>query len=198
MSTTTTTTTTTPTLSRTFEGIEVPVAGDYALDASHSHVGFSVRHLMVSKVKGNFSDVSGTVHIAENPLESSVEVEISTASVDTRDAKRDEHLRSADFFDAEANPTIRYRSTSVRSVVGGRFAVDGELTVAGVTKPVALDVTFEGAAEDPWGGTRVGFEAATELDREAFGLSWNQALEAGGFLVGKQVKLEIQAEAVRQ
>ncbi len=189
----------TPTpLTRTVAGSEVPVAGTYALDVSHSSVGFSVRHLMVSRTKGRFADLTGTVTIAEDPLASSVEVEIAVASVDTRDETRDDHLRSAAFFDAEAFPTITYRSTTVTPAGAGRWAVDGELTVRGVTHQVPLEVTFEGGARDPWGGARIGFTAHTELDREAFGLTWNQALEAGGVVVGKQVKIDIEAEAVQQ
>jgi polyisoprenoid-binding protein YceI len=191
MSTTTQTT-------RTVDGSEVPVAGTYTLDASHSDVGFSVRHLMVSKTKGRFSDVSGTVVIAEDPLASSVDVTIAVASIDTRDATRDGHLLSPDFFDAEQHPTITYRSTKVTPAGGDRWTVEGDLSVHGVTRPVALEVTFEGAAKDPWGGERIGFTAKTEVDREAFGLTWNQALETGGVLVGKAAKIEIEAEAVRQ
>jgi polyisoprenoid-binding protein YceI len=188
---------TTP-LTRIVDGTELPAAGAYALDASHSHVGFSVRHLMVSKTKGRFAEVSGTVHIGDDPIHSSVEVEIPVASIDTRDGTRDGHLRSADFFDGENHPTLRYRSTSVAAVGQGRWAVDGELTVRGVTLPVPLEVTFEGGAKDPWGGSRIGFTAHAEVDREAFGLTWNQALETGGVLVGKQVKIDIEAEAILQ
>jgi polyisoprenoid-binding protein YceI len=183
---------------RTVDGVEVPVAGTYALDVSHSSVSFSVRHLMVSKTKGRFTDFSGTVVIAEDPLASSVEVEIKTASVDTRDATRDGHLTSPDFLDAEAHPAITYRSTKVVSVGKGTWTVQGDLTVHGTTVSVPLEVTFEGGAKDPWGGSRIGFTARTELDREAFGLTWNQALETGGVLVGKQVKIDIEAEAVQQ
>ena len=185
-------------ITRIVDGTEVPGAGDYELDGSHSHVGFSVRHMMVSKTKGRFAEVKGTIHIAEDPLESSVEVEIPVASIDTRDEARDGHLRSADFFDAEQHPLLRYRSTSVTPVAKDRWRVDGELTVRGVTQPVPLDVTFEGGAKDPWGGSRIGFTARADLDREAFGLTWNQALETGGVLVGKQVRIEIEAEGVRQ
>jgi len=187
---------TTP-ITRIVDGTEVPGAGEYELDASHSHVGFSVRHMMVSKTKGRFAEVTGTIRIDEDPLASSVEVEIPVASIDTRDESRDGHLRSADFFDAEQHPVLRYRSTSVTPTKGG-WHVDGELTVRGVTRPVPLEVTFEGGAKDPWGGDRVGFTARGELDREDFGLTWNQALETGGVLVGKQVKIEIDAEAVRR
>jgi polyisoprenoid-binding protein YceI len=189
----------TPTpLTRTVDGTEVPVAGTYALDGSHSSVGFSVRHLMVSKTKGRFNDFQGTVTIADDPLASSVEVEIQVASVDSRDEARDGHLRSPDFFDAETYPTITYRSTRVTPAGKGRWAVEGELTVRDTTLPVPLEVTFEGGARDPWGGVRIGFTAHAELDREAFGLTWNQALETGGVLVGKQVRIDIEAEAIQQ
>jgi len=183
---------------RTVGGSEVPAAGTYALDASHSQVGFAVRHLMVSKTRGRFSDFAGNVEIGENPLESSVAVTIQAASIDTRDEQRDGHLRSGDFFDAEAWPTLTYQSRSVRQVGDGRYTVDGDLTIKGVTQPVPLELTFEGGATDPWGGVRIGFSAKAELDREAFGLSWNQALETGGVLVGKKVTIEIEAEAVKQ
>lgn len=189
----------TPTpITRTVDGTEVPVPGTYALDVSHSSVAFSVRHLMVSKTKGRFTDFAGTVTIAEDPLASSVEVEIQVPSIDTRDETRDGHLRSPDFFDADVFPTITYRSTKVTPAGTGRWSVEGDLTVRGVTHPVPLEVTFEGGARDPWGGSRIGFTARAELDREAYGLSWNQALETGGVLVGKQVKIDIDAEAVQQ
>jgi len=191
-------TTETTTLTRTVDGAEVPAPGTYGLDVSHSSVGFSVRHLMVSKTKGRFADFAGTVTIAEDPLASSVEVEINAASVDTRDETRDGHLRSPDFFDAERFPTITYRSTKVTPAGKGTWTVEGDLTVGDVTRCVPLEVSFEGAAKDPWGGTRIGFTARTELDREAFGLTWNQALETGGVLVGKQVKIDIDAEAIQQ
>jgi polyisoprenoid-binding protein YceI len=192
-------TTETPTIpTRTVDGVEVPAAGTYQLDLSHSSVAFSVRHLMVSKTKGRFADFAGTVTIADDPLESSVEVEIQASSIDTRDETRDGHLRSGDFFDTEAFPTITYRSTSVAPSGKGSWAVEGDLTVRGITRSVPLTVTFEGGALDPWGNARIGFEAHTELDREAFGLVWNQALESGGVLVGKAVKIDIEAEAVQQ
>lgn len=185
-------------LTRNVDGREVPAPGVYALDPSHTHVGFSVRHLMVSKTKGRFTDVAGSITIAEDPLASSVEVEIQTESVDTRDETRDGHLRSADFFDADVFPTITYRSTKVTPAGRGTWTVEGDLTVRGVTRSVPLEVSFEGGAKDPWGGARIGFTVRTELDREAFGLTWNQTLETGGVLVGKQVKLDIEAEAIQQ
>src|SRR5438445_7849664 len=189
---------TTAPVTRTVDGYEVPNAGTYALDASHSEVGFSVRHLMVSKVKGRFSDVSGTITIAEDPLASSVEVAIGTASIHTRDEQRDAHLRSPDFFDVEQYPNMTYRSTKVTPAGKGRWLVEGDLSLHGVTRNVPLEVSFEGAASDPWGGLRAGFSARAELDREDFGLGWNQVLETGGVVVGKKVNIEIEAEAVYQ
>ena len=197
MSPTASTTTANPAV-RTVDGVELPAAGSYALDASHSQVGFAVRHLMVSKTRGRFSDFAGTVEIAENPFESSVAVTIQTASVDTRDEQRDGHLRSGDFFDVEAWPTMTYQSRSVREAGKGRYILEGDLTIKGVTQPVPLELTYEGGATDPWGGVRIGFSAKAELDREAFGLTWNQALETGGVVVGKKVTIEIEAETVRQ
>ena len=182
-------------LTRTIDAVEVPVAGTYRLDAAHSHVGFSVRHLMVSKTKGRFGDVAGTIVVGEDVLESSVEVEIAVLSIDTSDETRDGHLRSPDFLDAGAFPTITYRSTKVISSGAGTWKLEGDLTVRGVTQSVPLTFSFEGGARDPWGGARLGFTARTELDREAFGLTWNQALETGGVLVGKQVRIDIDAEA---
>jgi polyisoprenoid-binding protein YceI len=183
---------------RTVDGDELPASGTFTLDPSHTHVGFSVRHMMVAKVRGQFAAVKGTVVVAEDPLASSVEAEVDVASVDTRDEGRDTHLRSADFFDAEAYPTMTYRSTSVTRAGKGRFTVAGDLTIRDVTRPVELEVAYEGAGLDPWGNERIGLSARGELDREAFGLTWNQALETGGVLVGKAIRIEIEAEAIRQ
>jgi polyisoprenoid-binding protein YceI len=174
-----------------------PAAGTYALDPSHAHVGFRVRHLM-SKVRGRFADVDGVLRVAEEPLDSTVEVTVSLASIDTRDGTRDGHLRSADFFDVESHPAMTFRSTGVREVGDGRVDVDGELTIKGITRPLTLHATFDGSGRDPWGGERAGFSATGVVDREDFGLTWNQALETGGVLVGRQVTLEIEAEFVKQ
>jgi polyisoprenoid-binding protein YceI len=182
---------------RVVDGAEVPTPGTYAIDASHTHAGFVVRHLMVSKVRGAFSGVSGTVTVADDVTESSVEVEIDPATIDTRDAGRDEHLRSADFFGTEEFPTITFVSSGLRRD-RGEWVLDGDLTIKGVSRPVRLDVEFLGAVTDPWGGSRLGFSAAGELDREEWGLNWNQALEAGGVVVGKKATLEIEAELIRQ
>ncbi len=187
----------TTTNTRVVEGTEVPVAGTYTIDASHTHAGFVVRHLMVSKVRGAFSGVSGSVTVTDELADSIVEVEIDPSTVDTRDAGRDEHLRSNDFLGTEEHPTITYRSTDLRKD-GAGWVLDGDLTIKGVSRPVRLDVEFLGAITDPWGGNRLGFTAAGELDREDWGISWNQALEAGGVVVGRKVTLEIEAELIRQ
>ncbi len=182
---------------RTIPGVDLPPAGAYQIDPAHTDVEFVARHLGISKVRGRFAAFSGTVEIAEDPLVSSVEVTIEAASIDTRSEDRDAHLRSGDFLDVEAHPHLTFRSTGVRHTRGDRFEVDGELTVRGVTRPVTLDVQYLGTARDPWGGDRIAFTASTELDREAFGLTWNQALETGGVLVGKKVRIELDVQAVR-
>ncbi|OWY62936.1 polyisoprenoid-binding protein, partial [cyanobacterium TDX16] len=172
--------------------------GTYTIDASHTLAGFVVKHLMISKVRGSFSDVSGTIVIAEDPVQSSVEVDIDVASVHTRDEGRDGHLRSPDFFDAEQFPKITFRSTSVAHVDGDRWTVVGDLTIKDVTQSVTLDTTFEGASPKPealGGGYSIGFSASAKVNREAFGLTWNAPLEGGGVLVGKDVTLEIETEA---
>jgi polyisoprenoid-binding protein YceI len=189
--------TTSTTATRTFEGVEIPPAGSYSFDVSHSHVGFSVRHLMVSKTRGSFTSFGGSLVIAEDPLASSVDITIEVGSIDTHDEQRDGHLLSADFFDAEQHPSITFRSTAVRHVRGDHFEVDGDLTVRGLTRPVILDVTLEGATTDPWGNDRVAFTAKTKVDRESWGLTWNQALETGGVLVGKDATIDIEVEATR-
>ncbi len=184
--------------SREFGGVTIPAPGTFAIDASHSTVQFVARHMMVSKVRGSFDDYSGTITIAEDPLQSSVEVALEAASVNTRDETRDGHLKSADFFDAENHPQITFRSTGVRQVQGSTFEVDGELTIRGVSKPLTLEVELEGLGQDPWGNERIGFSTQVELDREEFGLTWNQALETGGVLVGRKVRIDIDVEAARQ
>ncbi|HKY13557.1 MAG TPA: YceI family protein [Microthrixaceae bacterium] len=183
---------------RTYDGTAVPTAGTYAFDVSHSNVGFSARHLVVAKVRGSFTDFDGSLVVAENPLESSIDVSIDAASVQTRDEQRDGHLRGADFLDVDRHPRLTYRSTGVRHVRGDRWEVNGELTVHGVTREVPLSVTFEGSTADPWGNSRAVFSATAKLNREDFGLTWNQALETGGVLVGKDITIEIEVEAVLQ
>jgi polyisoprenoid-binding protein YceI len=190
------TTTPTPT-TRTVDGVELPVAGTWAIDLAHSSANFKVKHLGVSKTRGRFTDFAGTVEVGEDPADTKVDVTIQAASVDTHDTGRDEHLRSADFFDVANHPQLTFRSTGV-SGKGDSWTLDGDLTIAGVTKPVSLDVEFEGVAGDPWGGSRAGFVAKTTVNREDFGLTWNAALEAGGFLVGKNVTIELEVELVKQ
>jgi len=183
---------------REVQGTKVPAAGTYAIDKAHTTVEFVARHLMITKVRGRFTDFEGVVQIAEVPEESTAEVTIQAASIDTGDKGRDEHLRSGDFFDLEQYPTLSYRSTGVEKAKGDSWKLHGELTVRGVTRPVTLDLEFNGTQTDPWGGERIAFTATTELDREDFGLTWNQALETGGVLVGRKVKVELDVQAVRQ
>jgi len=174
----------------------LPASGTWTIDPSHSSVEFVVRHLMVAKVRGRFSEFAGTIHVGDTPEASSVEVSIAPASITTGDPQRDGHLQSADFFDVEQYPAIGFRSTAVRPVKGERYAVDGELTVHGVSKPVTLDLEYQGSITDPFGNDKAVFSASTEIDREDWGLTWNQALESGGVLVGKKAKIEIEVEAV--
>lgn len=169
----------------------------WKIDPQHSHVEFAVKHMMISTVKGRFSEVSGEIHLDESNLAASkVDVDVNVASIDTREAQRDAHLRSADFFDAETLPTMTFRTAKVEGTLD-QFKLTGDLTIHGVTKPVTLDVTHEGRGKDPWGGDRIGFAATGRIKRSDFGLTWNAALETGGFLVGDDVKISLDVEAVR-
>jgi polyisoprenoid-binding protein YceI len=169
------------------------------IDTAHSSVGFTVRHLVISKVRGRFLRWSGSLVLDEaDPGASRIEARIETASIDTNEPKRDAHLRSADFFDVEQHPELVFRSTGVTKSGGRDYRLSGELTLSGVTRPVVLEVESLGQAKDPWGGTRAGFTARTSIDRREFGLTWNQALEAGGVLVGDQVEIAIEVEAIRR
>ncbi|WP_250031942.1 YceI family protein [Paractinoplanes maris] len=183
---------------RPYEGLQIPAAGTYDLDAAHKRVGFVARHLMVSKVRGQFADASAVVTIGEDPLQSAVEATINTASIETGQVDRDNHLRSGDFFESEKYPTMTYRSTGIKSHAGGEFVLNGELTIKDVTKPVELLVEFEGAGTSPYGQAVFGFSATAEIDREAWGLTWNMALESGGVMVSKKIKIEIEGEAIRR
>lgn len=170
----------------------------WQIDTSHSSVNFSVRHMMISTARGSFGTFSGTVDINEaNPAASSVDVQIDAASIDTRDEKRDGHLRSADFFDAETYPVITFKSTRVVPVDAAHGKIYGDLTIKGVTKEVVLDTEFIGQAKSPWGTTSFGFEAETKISRKDWGLNWNVALETGGFLVSDEIKISIQLEVVK-
>ena len=169
----------------------------YTIDKSHSEVLFQVRHL-VTKVRGRFDDFEGTLEFdTGNPGASSVSVTIQAASIDTNESDRDTHLRSGDFFDVENFPILTFTSTSV-SGDDEDYSVVGEITIHGVTKTVTLPATFLGGAKDPWGNARVGFEAEIMVNRKDFGLNWNTALEAGGFLVGDDVKISVSVQAIAQ
>ena len=178
--------------------IETPpgyTVGTWKLDVPHTDIGFSVRHLMVSKVRGTFTRFSGTITTAEDPMDSSAEVTVDLSSIDTRDADRDTHLRSTDFFDAENHPTMTYKSRSLRRD-GDDLVAEGDLTIKGVTRPVELTVEYQGSAQDPWGGTRLGLSARGEINRSDFGISFNVPLEGGGVVVGDRIQLMIEVEAV--
>lgn len=183
------------TLTRTAAGTTVPQPGTYQIDPSHSSVSFEVRHLGLSKVRGGFDSFSGAVTIAEDPAASSVEVDLDADTFTTGSEDRDNHVKSGDFLDVETHPKPTYRSTAVRQV-GDGWQVDGELTVKDVSRPVTLDVEFEGAGQDPGGNGRIGFAASAEIDRGEWGINWNQTLETGGVLVGKKVKVVIDVQAV--
>ena len=189
---------TTPTIvGRDFDGITIPAPGTFTLDANHTTVGFVARHLMVSKVRGAFTEVSGVITIADEPMQSSVDVIIGAGSITTGSPDRDQHLRGSDFLDLDNHPEITFRSTRVVSDSGSDFVLVGELTIRGVTREVELAVEFDGLARSPWGQEVIAFTATTEIDREEFGITWNAALETGGVLVGRKVKIEITAEATR-
>jgi polyisoprenoid-binding protein YceI len=174
----------------------------WSLDPAHTQVELSVRHMMITRVKGRFPGVQATIRVdEEDPDRSSVEVEIDAASIDTRNEERDQHLRSSDFLDVENHPQITFRCRRAEGASfepGDRFQVHGDLTIRGVTRPVTLEVEYGGRGTDPWGGTRAGFSARTEIDRMEFGVDWNQPLDKGGILVGHELRIEIEAEAVRQ
>jgi polyisoprenoid-binding protein YceI len=171
----------------------------WSIDASHSNVQFTVRHMMISKVRGQFHNFTGTVNFDEqNPTNSSVNVEIDVASIDTRDEKRDGHLASPDFFDSANYPTISFVSKRVEVVDDSRGKIYGDLTIRGVTREVVLDTEYNGQALSPWGTTSAGFNASTKINRKDFGLNWNVALETGGVLVGEEVAIDIELEIVKQ
>lgn len=174
----------------------------WQIDPAHTTVEFAVKHMMFTTVRGRFKALSGTIRIDEqHPDRSSVDVSIDASSIDTGVGDRDAHLRSADFLDVEQHPQITFRSTRVEGAhrqQGDRFTIAGELQIRGTKMPVTLSATFEGLGKDPWGKQRAGFAARTEIDRRDWGLRWNQALETGGVLVGNSVKIEIEAQVVKQ
>ncbi len=190
-----------PATADTFDAPTSAVAdltGDYTVDAAHTRLGFSARHAMVTTVRGSFKEFTGTAHIdAANPSASSVTLTIQTGSVDTGQADRDGHLVSADFFDAENNPTITFVSTNVDKVDADTWDITGDLTIKGTTKPVTIAFDETGSAQDPFGNVRVGFEGATSINRKDWGLTWNAALETGGVLVSEKIKLEFDVSAIK-
>jgi polyisoprenoid-binding protein YceI len=178
--------------------LDVPagyLAGTWKLDPVHSDVGFSVRHMMVSKVRGRFHGVTGTIRLAEDPAQSSVDAEIDMTTLDTGNTDRDDHIRSADFFEVETYPTMTFRSTSVEPA-GNELVVHGELTLHGVTRPVNLDLEVNGFTKDPYGGMRCGFTASTVLNRKDFGITIDLPMEGGGVVVGDKINVTLEIEAI--
>ncbi|MCZ7531535.1 MAG: YceI family protein [Acidimicrobiia bacterium] len=173
------------------------LTGSYAIDPTHSRIGFVARHAMVTKVRGSFNEFEGSGHFdAENPTDSHLQLTIQADSIDTRNADRDAHLRSNDFFDMETYPQISFVSTGVEAIDDG-YRVTGDLTIKGVTKAVTVDFEYTGTAVDPYDNTRIGFEGSTTVNRKDWGVNWNAALEAGGVLVSEKVTLEFDVSAIR-
>ena len=174
------------------------IAGDYTLDVSHTRLGFSARHAMVTTVRGQFQDFTGHAHVdTQTPANSKVEVTIQAGSIDTGNADRNGHLVSADFFDVENNPELTFVSTEVERADDTTWVITGDLTIKGVTKPVTIEFEQTGSARDPFGNLRVGFEGSTSLNRKDWGLTWNAALETGGVLVSERVKLDFDISAIQ-
>ncbi|TFE54548.1 polyisoprenoid-binding protein [Streptomyces sp. ICN441] len=171
--------------------------GVWQIDTAHSEVSFTVRHLM-ARVRGNFSSFDGTVTVGDDPARSSVRAEIDTTSIDTRNAERDKHLRSADYFDSDEHPTALFESAAVQEQEHGRYSVEGLLTIRGETRPVTLDLELLGVDSDPWGGTRAGFRASTRISRSDFGVTGNVPLGGGRTLIGDSVEIALEIEAIRQ
>jgi polyisoprenoid-binding protein YceI len=181
---------------RTYQGVSIPPAGTYRIDPNHTSLEFVARH-MLSKVRGSFQEFSGTITVGKRPEESSIEVDVDTASVTTGTEQRDQHLHSSDFFEVEKHPTMTFASTAFRPTGGTEFEMDGDLTIRGVTKPVTLKGDFLGWGKDAWGNDRLFAEARTRVNREDWGLLWNMAVELTGVLVARDVDLEIQVQAAR-
>ena len=170
--------------------------GTWTVDTGHSNIGFTARHLMVAKVRGRFTEFSGSITVGADPLASKVEAVVKTGSVSTHDEGRDTHLRGADFFDTDQFPEMKLTSTKI-TAKGSDYVLQADLTIKGVTHPVDFELEFDGVATDPWGNTKAGFTAETEINRKDWGLEWNVALEAGGVLVGEKVKIQLEIEAVK-
>lgn len=172
--------------------------GTYTIDPTHSRIGFVARHAMITKVRGSFNEFTGSGYFdAENPSASHLELTVEAASIDTRNADRDGHLRSNDFFDMDTYPQITFASTAVEAVGDETYRVTGDLTIKGVTKPVTVDLTYEGTATDPFGNQRLGLEGSVVVNRKDWGVTWNAPLEAGGVLVGEKVTLEFEVSAIK-
>lgn len=177
---------------------QAQLTGTYSIDTSHSRVGFSARHAMVTKVRGAFNDFEGTLQLdGAEPSRSSATVTVQVASIDTRNADRDGHLRGGDFFAIDEFPTITFTSTAAAQTGADSYELTGDLAIKGVTKQVTIPFEFTGSAVDPWGNTRVGFEGAVVINRKDWGITWNAALEAGGILVSEKVTLEFELSAVK-
>lgn len=172
-------------------------AGTWNLDPNHAHVGFTVRHMMVAKVRGSFNDFSAEITVGENPLDSKLSALVQMASIDTGNADRDGHLRTNDFFSVDEFPTMSLVSTGFVDNGGGNYTLNADLTIKGVTKPVAFELEFSGTGQDPSGNTMAGFSLSGTINRKDFGIEWNAPLETGGVLVGEQVKIEIDAEITK-
>jgi polyisoprenoid-binding protein YceI len=188
----------TDTAVRVIEGVELPQAGEWVFDPAHTSIEAVARHMVVTKVRGRFEDVSGTLHIDEDPTKSWAEASIKAASINTSAPDRDAHLRSPDFLNADEFPELTFKSTRLSRKGGNGFVVEGDLTIRGETHPVTLDVEFGGVVTDPFGQTKALFSASTKLERENWGMNWNQALETGGVLVSKSLDVEIEIQAVLQ
>ncbi|MDH3308662.1 MAG: YceI family protein [Acidimicrobiia bacterium] len=175
---------------------ETPTPGTYSIDPTHTEVSFVVRHMGLSKVRGGFTGVSGTIEVAENPTDSKVDVTIDAATFDSGAPDRDTHVKSPDFLDVETHPSLTFASKNIAASTNG-WSLAGDLSIAGVTKPVVLDMEFTGMGVDPWGGTRAAYSAVTKINREDWGLTWNALLEGGGVLVGKEVTIELDVQTVK-
>jgi polyisoprenoid-binding protein YceI len=174
------------------------LTGDYSIDASHTTIGFVARHAMVTNVKGKFLDFSGSLHLdGTDPALSSASIDVKMESIDTGNADRDGHLKSADFFKTDEFPTMTFRSTGAEALGGDDYRITGDLSILGVTRPITIDLEFNGAAKDPFGNERVGFEGKAEILRSEFGLTWNAALETGGVLVSDKIKLNFDISAIK-
>ncbi|MGI5367176.1 YceI family protein [Streptomyces iakyrus] len=174
------------------------LTGDYTIDPAHSTIGFVARHAMVTNVKGSFQDFTGTLHLdGSDPSRSTASIDVVMDSISTGNADRDGHLKSADFFKADEFPAMTFRSTKAEALGGDDYRITGELTILGTTRPLAIDLEFNGAAKDPFGNERVGFEGKAEILRSEWGLTWNAALETGGVLVSDKIKLNFDISAIR-